>query len=77
MAGECQKSPVELALFARKHRIYNRLQIVVDDLARHAAKEREGPLSANACIRLPATGCGHQAPSLAPRVDRPQQTSDG
>ena len=44
MAGQCQNSPVELALFARKHRVDNRLQIVVDDLARHAAKEREGPI---------------------------------
>ena len=44
MAGQCQKSPVELALFARKHSINNRLQIVVDDLARHAAKERKGPV---------------------------------
>ena len=33
-----------------------------DRLPRHAAKERKGPLSANARIRLPATDCGHQEP---------------
>ena len=58
MAGQGQKSPVELALFARKHRIYNRFQIVVDDLPRHAAKERKGPVVGikNHLLRLARIG---------------------